>query len=301
MKVIEVRDLKKYYGKVKAVDGISFHVEEGEFFGFLGPNGAGKSTTIRVLTTLAKPTSGEVRVAGFDVVKEDEEVRKRIGLVSDRLILYDRLTVMENLRFFSKLYGLDEGTIKKRARELLELLDMWEWKDTPVSKLSTGMKQKVNLVRALIPDPRILFLDEPTLGLDPHTTRKIRDFIKELNRKGTTIILTTHMLHEAEILCDRVAIINHGKIVAIDTPRNLKHLFREKEIVELELLNPMDISNFDGIVKVLENTGDYYKVEVSDINTFLSMLSSRNVKLKSIRTHEPSLEEIFVKLTEVGS
>jgi len=301
MKVIEVRDLKKYYGKVKAVDGISFHVEEGEFFGFLGPNGAGKSTTIRVLTTLAKPTSGEVRVAGFDVVKEDEEVRKRIGLVSDRLILYDRLTVMENLRFFSKLYGLDEGTIKKRARELLELLDMWEWKDTPISKLSTGMKQKVNLVRALIPNPQILFLDEPTLGLDPHTTRKIRDFIKELNRKGTTIILTTHMLHEAEILCDRVAIINHGKIVAIDTPRNLKHLFREKEIVELELLNPMDISNFDGIVKVLENTGDYYKVEVSDINTFLSMLSSRNVKLKSIRTHEPSLEEIFVKLTEVGS
>ncbi len=301
MKVIEVRDLKKYYGKVKAVDGISFHVEKGEFFGFLGPNGAGKSTTIRVLTTLAKPTSGEVRVAGFDVVKEDEEVRKRIGLVSDRLILYDRLTVMENLRFFSKLYGLDEGTIKKRARELLELLDMWEWKDTPISKLSTGMKQKVNLVRALIPNPQILFLDEPTLGLDPHTTRKIRDFIKELNRKGTTIILTTHMLHEAEILCDRVAIINHGKIVAIDTPRNLKHLFREKEIVELELLNPMDISNFDGIVKVLENTGDYYKVEVSDINTFLSMLSSRNVKLKSIRTHEPSLEEIFVKLTEVGS
>ena len=301
MKVIEVRDLKKYYGKVKAVDGISFHVEEGEFFGFLGPNGAGKSTTIRVLTTLAKPTSGEVRVAGFDVVKEDEEVRKRIGLVSDRLILYDRLTVMENLRFFSKLYGLDEGTIKKRARELLELLDMWGWKDTPISKLSTGMKQKVNLVRALIPNPQILFLDEPTLGLDPHTTRKIRDFIKELNRKGTTIILTTHMLHEAEILCDRVAIINHGKIVAIDTPRNLKHLFREKEIVELELLNPMDISNFDGIVKVLENTGDYYKVEVSDINTFLSMLSSRNVKLKSIKTHEPSLEEIFVKLTEVGS
>jgi len=301
MKVIEVRDLKKYYGKVKAVDGISFHVEEGEFFGFLGPNGAGKSTTIRVLTTLAKPTSGEVRVAGFDVVKEGEEVRKRIGLVSDRLILYDRLTVMENLRFFSKLYGLDEGTIKKRARELLELLDMWGWKDTPISKLSTGMKQKVNLVRALIPNPQILFLDEPTLGLDPHTTRKIRDFIKELNRKGTTIILTTHMLHEAEILCDRVAIINHGKIVAIDTPRNLKHLFREKEIVELELLNPMDISNFDGIVKVLENTGDYYKVEVSDINTFLSMLSSRNVKLKSIKTHEPSLEEIFVKLTEVGS
>jgi len=301
MKAIEVHNLKKYYGKVKAVDGISFHVEEGEFFGFLGPNGAGKSTTIRVLTTLAKPTSGEVKVAGFDVVKEGEEVRKRIGLVSDRLILYDRLTVMENLRFFSKLYGLDESTIKKRARELLELLDMWKWKDTPVSKLSTGMKQKVNLVRALIPDPQILFLDEPTLGLDPHTTRKIRDFIKELNKKGTTIILTTHMLHEAEILCDRIAIINRGKIVAMDTPRNLKHLFREKEIVELELLNPIDLSSFDGVMKVLEHTGDYYKVEVSDINTFLSMLSSKKVRLKSIRTHEPSLEEIFVKLTEVGS
>jgi len=181
MKAIEVRELKKYYKEVKAVDGVSFDVEEGEFFGFLGPNGAGKSTTIRILTTLTKPTSGQALVAGHNVVREGKKVRSMIGLVSDKLILYNRLTVLENLFFFGRLYNIDKKTMIERAEELLTMLDLWDRRNTQAGKLSTGMKQKVNIARALLPRPKILFLDEPTIGLDPITTRKIRDFVKYLN------------------------------------------------------------------------------------------------------------------------
>jgi len=293
-KAIEVKELKKYFKNVKAVDGITFDVEWGEFFALLGPNGAGKSTTIRMLTTLAVPTSGQALVAGYDVVKDEREVRKRIGLVSDRLILYDRLTVLENIVFFSSFYNLSKSEIYKRAEELLHLLDMWDWRNTRVSKLSTGMRQKVNIARALVPQPDILFLDEPTLGLDPHTTKKIREFIKELNKKGKTIILTTHILHEVELLADRVAIMNKGKIVALDTTRNLKRFFKEKEIVEMEYEG--NLTNLC-CASVIESINGYIKVEVQDLKKFLSDLSQKDVKILSMKTYEPSLEDIFVSLT----
>ncbi len=294
MKAIVVENLKKYYGKVKAVDGISFEVEWGELFALLGPNGAGKSTTIRVLTTLASPTSGRAFVAGYDVVKEERKVRKKIGLVSDKLILYDRLTVLENVFFFSKLYGLSDKEIYERAERLLKMLDMWEWKNMRVSKLSTGMKQKVNLVRALVPKPDILFLDEPTLGLDPHTTRKIRDFIKELHQEGVTIILTTHILHEVELLATKVAIINKGKIVAMDTPKSLKNLFKEKEIVQIEYEGDLKIPSG---VKILESAEGYLKVEVESLEKFLHDVTGQSVRIINVKSFEPSLEDIFVKLT----
>lgn len=294
MKAIEVRDLKKYYREVKAVDGVTFDVEEGEFFGFLGPNGAGKSTTIRILTTLTRPTSGKAVVAGYDVVKDGKQVRSKIGLVSDKLILYDRLTVLENLLFFGRLYNMEKKTMMERAEELLTMLDLWERRNTQASKLSTGMKQKVNIARALLPRPEILFLDEPTIGLDPITTRKIRDFVKRLNEEGMTIVYTTHLLHEAETLCDRVAIINKGKIVALDTPRNLKRLFTEREVVEFELERPVEI-NLD-CCKVLENVGNYYKVETTDLSRFVEELGKLPVKVRYIKSEEPSLEDIFVKI-----
>lgn len=294
MKAIEVRDLKKYYREVKAVDGVTFDVEEGEFFGFLGPNGAGKSTTIRILTTLTRPTSGKAVVAGYDVVKDGKKVRSKIGLVSDKLILYDRLTVLENLLFFGRLYNLEKKTMMERAEELLTMLDLWERRNTQASKLSTGMKQKVNIARALLPRPEILFLDEPTIGLDPITTRKIRDFVKRLNEEGMTIVYTTHLLHEAETLCDRVAIINKGKIVALDTPRNLKRLFTEREVVEFELERPVEI-NLD-CCRVLENVGNYYKVETTDLSRFVEELGKLPVKVRYIKSEEPSLEDIFVKI-----
>ncbi len=294
-KAIEVQHLKKYFKKTKAVDDISFYVEKGDLFAFLGPNGAGKSTTIRVLTTLAAPTSGKVYVGGYNVVKESKKVRSKIGLVSDKLILYNKLTIMENIFFFSNLYGLNKKLIYERAERLLKILDIWEHRDKLIDKLSTGMKQKVNIARALIPEPEILFLDEPTLGLDPFTTKKIRNFISELNQKGKTIILTTHILHEVELLANKVAIINKGKIITIDTPRNLKKLFKEKEIVEIETKNKKDVDKISG--NVLEKVENYLKIEVPNLDSLMSEINEKKIELKSIKTYEPSLEDIFIKVT----
>ena len=294
-KAIEVQHLKKYFKKTKAVDDISFYVEKGDLFAFLGPNGAGKSTTIRVLTTLAAPTAGEVYVGGYNVVKESKKVRSKIGLVSDKLILYNKLTIMENIFFFSNLYGLNKKLIYERAERLLKILDIWEHRDKLIDKLSTGMKQKVNIARALVPEPEILFLDEPTLGLDPFTTKKIRNFISELNQKGKTIILTTHILHEVELLANKVAIINKGKIITIDTPRNLKKLFKEKEIVEIETKDKKDVDKISG--NVLEKVENYLKIEVSNLDSLMSEINEKKIELKSIKTYEPSLEDIFIKVT----
>ncbi len=231
---IEVKKLTKKFKKFTAVDSISFDVKKGEIFGFLGPNGAGKSTTIRMLTTLLTPTSGTAMVEGHDIKKDQNEVRKRIGLVAEKIILYNHLSAMENLEFFGKLNHLSKDEIKKRSERWIERLGMEEWKDAQASTYSTGMKQRINIVRALLTEPDILFLDEPTLGLDPQTTFMIRTFIQELNKKGITIILTTHDMIEAEALSDRVAIIDHGKIQALDTVENLKKKVENKKNPTLE-------------------------------------------------------------------
>ena len=232
--MIEVINLTKKFKDFTAVDDVSFDVKKGEIFGFLGPNGAGKSTTIRMLTTLLRPTSGDAKVAGFDIIKDQDEVRKHIGLVAEKIILYDRLTADENLKFFGRLNRLPANLIKERSDRWLEKLHMEEWRDQLTGTYSTGMKQRINIVRALLTEPEVLFLDEPTLGLDPQTTRLIRDFLKELNDKGITIILTTHDMIEAEFLSDRVAIIDHGKIAELDTVNNLKSRVKDVEHPTLE-------------------------------------------------------------------
>ncbi len=294
-KAIVVENLEKRFKKVQAVDGITFDVDYGDLFALLGPNGAGKSTTIRMLTTLAVPTGGKAWVAGYDVIKNGKEVRQKIGLVSDKLILYNKLTALENIQFFSRLYNIDDRTTFQRSQKLLSLLGMWEWRNTLILKMSTGMKQKINIARALIPEPDIIFLDEPTLGLDPESTRHIREFISELNKNGKTIILTTHVLHEVELLANKVAIMNKGKIATIDTPRNLKRHFKEKEIVEVEFDKSVPTANING--KILKNVDTYFKIEVENLTEFLKSLTDMNVKIKNIKTFEPSLEDIFVKVT----
>lgn len=232
--VIEVKDLTKKFGKFIAVDDISFGINKGEIFGFLGPNGAGKSTTIRILVTLLRPTSGEAKIAGFNIVEQPDEVRKHIGLVAEKIILYSHLTARENLNFFGRLSHLSNEQIKERTQKWVSRLHMTEWLDTQTGAFSTGMKQRINIVRALLTEPDILFLDEPTLGLDPQTTHLIREFIKELNQQGITILLTTHDMLEAEELCERVAIIDHGKIAACDTVENLKKGVKEKTSPTME-------------------------------------------------------------------
>lgn len=228
--IIEVHDLTKKFGNFVAVDSISFDVKKGEIFGFLGPNGAGKSTTIRILTTLLNPTSGQAQVAGHDVVKKPDLVREHIGLVAEKIILYNHLTADENFMFFGQLHNLSPAVIRERADKWLKRLHMEGWRGSQVGTYSTGMKQRINIVRALLTEPEVLFLDEPTLGLDPQTTRLIRDFIRELNDKGTNVVLTTHDMYEAEILTDHVAIIDRGKIAALNTKDNLKK--RVKDVSE---------------------------------------------------------------------
>lgn len=232
--IIEVTNLTKKFKNFVAVDNVNFAIEKGEVFGFLGPNGAGKSTTIRMLVTLLRPTSGEAKLAGFDIVQSQDEVRKHIGLVAEKIILYTHLTARENLNFFGRLFHLSSSQIKERTQKWVSRLGMNQWLDTQTGAFSTGMKQRINIVRALLTEPDVLFLDEPTLGLDPQTTHLIRSFIKELNQQGITILLTTHDMLEAEELCDRVAIIDHGKIAALDTVENLKGVVKNKENPTME-------------------------------------------------------------------
>lgn len=219
---VQAEDLTKKFGDFTAVDHVSFSVKEGEIFGFLGPNGAGKTTTINMLCTLMQPTEGKATVGGFDVIREADEVRKRIGVVTEKLIMYDRLTPLENLKVFGKLYDVPNQELNKRAEELVKLIDLWDWRNSKVDSFSSGMRQRLNFARALVHNPKILFLDEPTIGLDPATARNIREMIAKLNHDGCTIILTTHQMEEADQLSHRISIIDQGKIIALDTAENLK-------------------------------------------------------------------------------
>src|SRR5919201_178435 len=219
---IEVEALVKTYGEVDAVRGVSFTVARGEVFGFLGPNGAGKSTTINMLCTLARPTSGAARVNGYDVTTQRDDVRRHIGLVFKDPTLDGYLTAAQNLRLHAELYGIDRGVVPARMRQMLEMVDLWDRRDQPVQTYSGGMRRRLEIARGLMHSPRVLFLDEPTIGLDPQTRSSIWDYIRELKeREEITIFMTTHYMDEAEF-CDRIAIMDHGEIVALDAPDKLK-------------------------------------------------------------------------------
>ena len=219
---IVVRDLKKSFGEIDAVRGVSFEVERGEAFGFLGPNGAGKTTTINMLCTLAKPTGGSALVAGHDVVHERDDVRRNIGLVFQDPTLDGYLTAEQNLRLHAELYGVDSHLVPARMRHVLEMVGLWERKDAPVMTFSGGMRRRLEIARGLMHSPRVLFLDEPTIGLDPQTRSSIWRYIRQLQQtEEITIFMTTHYMDEAE-MCDRIAIMDRGEIVALDTPEALK-------------------------------------------------------------------------------
>jgi len=232
---IETHGLTKRFNNFTAVDHVDLSVRRGEIYGFLGPNGAGKTTAIRMLCTLLSPTSGTASVDGYDIVKQGNDVRKRIGLVSEKMIMYPRLTALENLMFFGRLYRIERNALRKKSEELLEMVKLTPFKDKLVGGFSSGMRQRVNVVRAILHDPYILFLDEPTTGLDPQSTRFVRDLVKELKQRGHTIVLTTHIMEEADELSDRVCIIDHGKIMAIDTPQALKDKYNTGSLLEVFL------------------------------------------------------------------
>jgi ABC-2 type transport system ATP-binding protein len=305
---IEMENLTKKFGDFTAVDNISLDIENNEIFGFLGPNGAGKSTTIRMLCTLSNPTSGSAKIAGYDIIKDPAEVRKKIGLVAEKMIMYDTLTAAENLRFFGKLYAIPKQKLEDRIDELLELVNMQEWKHTQISKFSTGMKQRINVIRALLPEPEIIFMDEPTLGLDPQTTYSIRDITRGINKSGVTVILTTHAMIEAEALSDRVAIIDHGKIAALDTPQNLKNLITESDVsifgAKITNLTPKLIEKINSldVVAAVSQQNDYnLKISANGtdaLNQIIDVIRHEGGNIASItNSNESTLEDVFLAVT----
>ena len=231
-KVIQVSDLTKFYNGFLAVDHISFEVERGEVFGFLGPNGAGKTTTIRMLTGLSRPVKGKASVLGFDIESEIIKVKKHIGVVPKKSNLYDELTAFDNLVFMAKLYGVNPEERAKKAEELLKVFRLYERRDSLFSTFSRGMKRALTIAAALTHDPEIIFLDEPTVGLDVVAARSLRRLIGDLHKQGITVFLTTHYLEEADLLCDRVAVLVKGKILAVDTPESLKAKTGKKTLEE---------------------------------------------------------------------
>jgi daunorubicin resistance ABC transporter ATP-binding subunit len=299
MEVIKVKNLVKKYNGLTAVDHISFSVEKGEIFGFLGPNGAGKTTTINILATLLAPTEGEVYVNNFNILTQKDQVRKSIGLVFQDPSLDDRLTAEENLYFHARLYQVPADEYKKRMVEVLALVDLLDRRKDVVKTFSGGMKRRLEIARGLIHHPAILFLDEPTLGLDPQTRAHLWDYILRLKQeKQMTIFMTTHYMNEAEY-CDRLVIIDYGKIVAFDTPDNLKKAVGG-DIIILESPQPQqlkqEIKQKYGLEAKEENGA--ITIEISNGKTFLPRLFDElTTKVTSVSLREPTLDDVFLHLT----
>ena len=314
MKAIEINNLIKRFvsknEKIVALDDISFSIDEGKIFSLLGPNGAGKTTTIKILATLLLPDSGQAKICGYDVVKNDLLVRKTLGTVlPGERTLFWKLTVKENLAYFSDLYGLNPKYSRKRIEYLLNKFEINDRKDTYVEKLSTGLRQRVVLCRALLSDPRVIILDEPTLGLDPEASRNLRNIIKEIKDEGKTILLTTHYMYEADELSDMVAIINKGKIVSIDTPVNLKkNLDIERNItitsrnftsnfienIRQEFFTEVKKEiNEDGILKI----SFYLKKKDDALSKIIKIASEHDIIVDNIALSEPTLEDVFINKT----
>ncbi|KUH34571.1 ATP-binding protein [Thermococcus celericrescens] len=278
MPVIEVENVRKYYGEVRGVDGLSFSVEEGEIYGFLGPNGAGKTTTVKILVKIIKDYTGDVRVLGKDLREWGKDYYNRIGVSFEFPAVYSRLTALENLEFFASFY--------KRHLDPMEALKMVELDkeaDQLVAGFSKGMKKKLDLARALLPDPEILFLDEPLEGLDPASARRIKDLLLEMRENGKTIFLTTHNMYVANELCDRVAFIVDGSVRLVDNPGELK-VKMGKRLVKVEYVASGDV-----------RTAEFPLEGIGRNEEFLNIL--RNYDVRRVNTEEPTLEEIFLKVT----
>ena len=282
--------------------------KKGEIFGLLGPNGAGKSTTLRMLSTLARPTMGTATIGGFDIVKQDTEVRKLIGIVSEKMIMYNRLTARENLWFFGSLFNIPKDVLTKRIDELFDLVQLTQWKNSQVGTFSTGMRQRMNVIRALLNLPKVLFLDEPTLGLDPQSSVEIREFIRKLNKEnGTTVVLTTHMMVDADLLCDRIAIVDHGKIVALDTSANLKKMITgaDTSIIKLNIPNlaPDLLAKLQALEcadAVTQESPNELKVLVHGNEAFdniIDAIRKNGGKISSMENLQPTLEDVFLHIT----
>ncbi|MGH2817928.1 MAG: ABC transporter ATP-binding protein [Actinomycetota bacterium] len=323
MGVVEARDLRRIYRtttgvlrrravEVEAVRGISFDIEEGELFGLLGPNGAGKTTTIKMLITLLIPTSGTASVLGHDVVKEPREVRARIGYVfGGERGLYERLSALDNLRYFSELYGVAPHVQKKRIGYLLELVGLTGRENERVEGYSRGMRQRLHIARGLLHDPPVVFLDEPTIGVDPVGARELRATIASLAESGKTVLLTTHCMFEADALCDRIAVISEGLLVASGTPRTLKSAVADRTVIEIEAFGVAEetisrMRAMEGVTALSVEERDQAQVLLVQSPDGLEITHTLLAHLEGARvgrviTREPTLEDAYVALVSEPS
>lgn len=320
MNAIEVRDLRRIFRatigtirrrvkEIVGVDGISFDVREGELFGLLGPNGAGKTTTVKMLTTLLIPTAGSATILGHDVVRDADAIRPRIGFIfGGERGLYWRLSAKDNLRYFADLYHVDPDVARERIPRLLEMVGLLGRQDEKVEGYSRGMRQRLHVARCLLHDPQVLFLDEPTMGLDPVGARELRQVIRNMVAEEKTVFLTTHYMFEADALCERVAVINHGKIVALDTPEGLKRHVEDLSVIEVEVFGiaPHMVDMLRKMQAVdtvsVENRDQKQAVRVHSrlgpaiVPQIMERLGGNGVKVGRVTVREPTLEDAYVRL-----
>lgn len=297
--MIRVEDLAKNYNGLWAVDGVSFHIREGEIFGFLGPNGAGKTTTIKMLCTLTQPSRGRASIAGFDIVREPKSVRGSLGIIFQDPSLDDRLTAYENLKFHAMIYKVPRRERKARIDRVLEMTELADRRQDQVRYFSGGMKRRLEIARGLLHEPRILFLDEPTLGLDPQTRNRIWDYLHGLRRGRTmTLFLTTHYMEEAEN-CDRIAVIDHGRIIALDTPEHLKSTLRG-DIVTVRTqhddLAQQALAETYGVPVKRDASGIHFEMEKGE-EFIPRLIREFSMPITAVSVRRPTLDDVFLKLT----
>ena len=291
--MIEVTDLKRSFGSTRAVDGISFTVAAGETFGLLGPNGAGKTTTINMIVGALKPDSGTVKL-NEETDPTRSRVRKMIGVAPQSLSLYDELTAAENLRFFGSLYNLSKSKLRSRVQWALEFAGLSERKNDRVGTYSGGMKRRLNLACALVHDPPVILLDEPTVGVDPQSRNHIFESIEKLKEQGKTIIYTTHYMEEAERLCDRIAIIDNGKVLAADTLAGLMEKYGGDSVIEAELLSPPADNE---LLNDAEINGTHLRLQTDKPLEEMARIAGSGITFKTLSIHQPDLETVFLSLT----
>jgi ABC-2 type transport system ATP-binding protein len=303
---IEVENLTKRFGDFTAVDGLNFSVAHGEVFGLLGPNGAGKSTLIRMLTTLVPPTSGTARINGFDVVRQPNDVRQSIGVIPQAMTSDLDLSAIENMSIFAKLYGIPREKRVRTIKQLLQEVDLEKWADKPVKMFSGGMRRRLEIARGLVHEPKLFFLDEPTTGLDPVSRVAVWEMLSRLKReRDLTILVTTHYMDEADKLCDRIAIVDHGKLVALDSPLKLKASIPGKNILEASFVNPpadwMDTVKTLSDVAEVKADGDIFRISSNNgPRTTVELLEaarSANVTVTSLSVQSTTLDDVFVHYT----
>ncbi|NWG03900.1 MAG: ABC transporter ATP-binding protein [Syntrophaceae bacterium] len=303
--ILIVRDLWKSYAEIHAVQGLSFEISRGEFFGLLGPNGAGKTTTIGLLSGLIEPTQGQILIDGIDLFSRPMEAKAKLGLVPQSFALYPTLCALDNLVFFGRIYGLKGNRLKERMANVLEMVELTDRADQPVATFSNGMKRRLNIAVGLLHEPEILVLDEPTVGVDTQSRNAILESIKSLNRSGVTVLYTTHYIEEAQRLCDRVAIMDQGKILALDSP---DCLIRDlgKGIIRLDFNRGIDEKFLDqmkhiGFVRVVDDQMRIIHIETDQMDQasreIWELMKSRQGLLKTLDISEPNLETVFIYLT----